>query len=90
MIAIKDFLFNKREIFKGVNALVTAGPTQESIDPVRYISNYSSGKQGYAIAKQLANMGANVCLVSGPTSIEQPNNIKKFIKIIFNVNIYGK
>ena len=78
---IQDFLFNKREIFKGVNALVTAGPTQESIDPVRYISNYSSGKQGYAIAKQLANMGANVCLVSGPTSIEHPNNIKKVIKV---------
>ena len=78
---IQDFLFNKREIFKGVNALVTAGPTQESIDPVRYISNYSSGKQGYAIAKQLANMGANVCLVSGPTSIMQPDNVKKFIKV---------
>ena len=77
---IKEFFF-KKKIFKGINALVTAGPTQELIDPVRYISNHSSGKQGYAIAEQLANMGANVCLVSGPTAISQPNNVKKFFRV---------
>ena len=60
-------LFLKKKIFKGIRALVTAGPTVESIDPVRYLSNYSSGKQGYALAEELANMGANVCLISGPT-----------------------
>ena len=45
------------------------------------MSNYSSGKQGYALAEKLAGMGANVCLVSGPTIIERPKNIKKFIKV---------
>ncbi len=77
----KEFFLNKKKIFKGVSALVTAGPTQESIDPVRFLSNYSSGKQGYALAEQLASMGANVCLVSGPTKIDRPNNIKNFIQV---------
>ena len=78
---IKNFLFKDNKIFKGINALVTAGPTQEAIDPVRYISNNSSGKQGYALAQELADMGANVCLVSGPTKIVKPKNIKKFIRV---------
>ena len=78
---IKTHFLKEKKIFKGVNALITAGPTQEAIDPVRYISNYSSGKQGYAIAEELANMGANVCLISGPTNLKQPENIKKFIKV---------
>ncbi len=77
----KEFFLNKNNIFKGVSALVTAGPTQESIDPVRFLSNYSSGKQGYALAEQLADMGANVCLVSGPTKINKPKNVKNFIKV---------
>ena len=71
----KEFFFNKKNMFKGINALITAGPTQESIDPVRFLSNYSSGKQGYALAEKLAGMGANVCLVSGPTKI---NKTKKY------------
>ena len=56
--------------------LITAGPTIEPIDSVRYISNYSSGKQGYEIAKQLMLSGAKVILVSGPTKIQPPPNIK--------------
>ncbi|UFH51865.1 bifunctional phosphopantothenoylcysteine decarboxylase/phosphopantothenate--cysteine ligase CoaBC [Spirosoma sp. KNUC1025] len=56
-------------IFAGKHVLVTAGPTQEAIDPVRYISNHSTGKMGYAIAKAFAKAGANVTLVSGPTSL---------------------
>ncbi|MDC0057779.1 bifunctional phosphopantothenoylcysteine decarboxylase/phosphopantothenate--cysteine ligase CoaBC [Pelagibacteraceae bacterium] len=56
--------------------LVTAGPTLENIDPIRYISNYSSGKQGYEIAKQLANRGAKVILITGPTNIQPPQNVK--------------
>ena len=56
--------------------LVTAGPTLENIDPIRYISNYSSGKQGYEIAKQLVNRGAKVTLISGPTNIQSPQNVK--------------
>lgn len=57
---------------KGKNVLVTAGPTQEAIDPVRYITNHSTGKMGYAIAKCAMLRGANVTLVTGPTSIKKP------------------
>lgn len=57
----------------GRNVLITAGPTQEAIDPVRYISNHSTGKMGYAIAKAFASAGANVTLVSGPTALPVPH-----------------
>lgn len=57
---------------KGKKILVTAGPTQESIDPVRYLTNHSSGKMGYAIAKVCSMRGADVTLVSGKTSIKPP------------------
>ncbi len=56
--------------FSGKNVLVTAGPTHEFIDPVRYISNGSSGKMGFALAKQLAQQGAKVTLISGPVALE--------------------
>ena len=59
----------------GKTALVTAGPTREPIDPVRYLSNHSSGKQGYAISSALADLGAEVTLVSGPVSIRPPGNV---------------
>lgn len=61
--------------FEGTTILVTAGGTQESIDPVRYIGNRSSGKMGYAIAEQAAHMGAKVILVSAPTSLPIPNGV---------------
>jgi phosphopantothenoylcysteine decarboxylase/phosphopantothenate--cysteine ligase len=57
---------------KGRLALVTAGPTHEPMDPVRYIANRSSGKQGYALAEALAALGAEVTLVSGPTALSPP------------------
>lgn len=60
------------KVLKGKKILVTAGPTQESIDPVRYITNHSSGKMGYAIAKAAMLRGADVTLVSGRTAIEPP------------------
>jgi phosphopantothenoylcysteine decarboxylase / phosphopantothenate---cysteine ligase len=62
---------------KGKKALVTAGPTLEAIDPVRFISNRSSGKQGYAIAAALAELGADVTLVSGPTGLGGPPGVKR-------------
>lgn len=65
---------------KGKKALITAGPTREPIDPVRYLSNHSSGKQGYAIASALADLGADVTLVSGPVSIKPPANVT-FVKV---------
>ncbi|SCX05299.1 DNA/pantothenate metabolism flavoprotein [Agrobacterium sp. DSM 25558] len=59
----------------GKKAIVTSGPTHEPIDPVRYIANRSSGKQGHAIAKALAALGADVTLVSGPVTITDPSNV---------------
>ena len=59
----------KSQIFKNKKCLITAGPTIEPIDPIRFISNNSSGKQGYEIAKQMILSGASVTLISGPTNI---------------------
>ena len=75
------FLLNKTDELKGKNVLVTAGPTQEAIDPVRYITNKSTGKMGYALAYQAALMGAKVTLVTGPTNLEIPFGISEVIKI---------
>src|SRR6202012_2196968 len=60
----------------GLRALVTAGPTREPVDPVRFLANQSSGKQGYAIADALAKAGAETTLVSGPVSIAPPGGVK--------------
>jgi phosphopantothenoylcysteine decarboxylase/phosphopantothenate--cysteine ligase len=59
----------------GVRLVVTAGPTREELDPVRYLSNYSSGKMGYAIARSAAARGAKVALVSGPVSLSEPAGV---------------
>ena len=61
---------------KGVKALVTAGPTREPVDPVRFLANHSSGKQGYAIAEALARAGADTMLVSGPVDLPPPAGVK--------------
>lgn len=58
---------------KGVRALITAGPTREAVDPVRYLSNHSSGKMGYAVTRALVAAGADVTLISGPTNICAPH-----------------
>jgi phosphopantothenoylcysteine decarboxylase/phosphopantothenate--cysteine ligase len=60
----------------GVNVTITAGPTREAIDPVRYISNHSSGKMGYALARAAMEAGAKVVLVSGPVALEPPPQVK--------------
>lgn len=59
----------------GVNLLISAGPTVEEIDPVRYLTNHSSGKMGYALAQKAADRGANVTLVSGPTQLSKPSGV---------------
>ncbi|NGM17102.1 bifunctional phosphopantothenoylcysteine decarboxylase/phosphopantothenate--cysteine ligase CoaBC [Eggerthellaceae bacterium zg-893] len=64
-----------RNDLEGLRVLITAGPTVEPIDPVRYISNYSSGKSGYALAVAAARRGAQVTLVSGPTSLDPPKDV---------------
>ena len=71
----------RKKILRGLTGLVTSGPTIEPIDSVRYVSNFSSGKQGYAIAKVLSLMGANVKLISGPTNLDKPSGVE-----IINVN----
>lgn len=71
----------------GKNVLVTAGPTEESIDPVRYITNHSSGKMGYAIAKQAMLRGANVTLVSGHTALTPPLNVN-YVRITTAKEMY--
>jgi phosphopantothenoylcysteine decarboxylase / phosphopantothenate---cysteine ligase len=60
----------------GLKALVTAGPTREPLDPVRYLANHSSGRQGYAIAQALAEAGAETVLVSGPVALQAPPRVK--------------
>lgn len=72
--AVVECLERKQDL-SGVSILVTAGPTQEPIDPVRFIANHSSGKMGYAVAKTASERGAKVTLVSGPTSLSVPPNV---------------
>ncbi len=62
---------------RGVQALITAGPTQESVDPVRFLSNHSSGKMGYALARALVMSGAQVTLVSGPCALDTPFGVQR-------------
>ncbi len=71
-----EALFLANAALKGRRALVTSGPTEEAIDPVRYIANRSSGKQGHAIAAALARLGADTVLVSGPTREPDPPGVK--------------
>jgi phosphopantothenoylcysteine decarboxylase / phosphopantothenate---cysteine ligase len=68
-------VLDRRRDLEGRKVLVTAGPTVEDIDPVRYISNRSSGKMGYALAQAARNRGARVVLVSGPTELQFPNTV---------------
>ncbi|MDF7674772.1 bifunctional phosphopantothenoylcysteine decarboxylase/phosphopantothenate--cysteine ligase CoaBC [Acetobacteraceae bacterium ESL0709] len=77
---ITDILINsfaRSHLLQGRHFLVTAGPTCEPIDPVRYISNHSSGLQGFAIAEALAQAGAAVTLISGPVSLPTPANVRR-------------
>tara|TARA_Y100000739_G_scaffold38535_1_gene29267 strand:+ start:3073 stop:4266 length:1194 start_codon:yes stop_codon:yes gene_type:complete len=77
---IKDE-YSKHLPLKNKNVLITAGPTIEEIDPVRFISNYSSGKMGYALARQAINLGANVTIVSGPSNEVIDSNKLKIIYV---------
>ena len=70
------FSGNTRGFLEGKRVVVTAGPTRERIDPVRYISNFSSGKMGYAIAEEALKLGAAVTLITGPVSLTPPQGAK--------------
>lgn len=76
-----DAFFNGQMSLTGKKVMVTAGPTYEKIDAVRFIGNYSSGKMGYAIAEECASRGAEVVLVSGPTSLNVHNCNIKLVKV---------
>jgi phosphopantothenoylcysteine decarboxylase/phosphopantothenate--cysteine ligase len=75
VVAIEKLLDGTPQLLAGKKIVVTSGPTHEPIDPVRYIANRSSGKQGHAIAAALARLGAEVRLVSGPVSIADPQGV---------------
>jgi phosphopantothenoylcysteine decarboxylase/phosphopantothenate--cysteine ligase len=78
-MAIADLVtqFFEPKLLTGHKLLITAGPTREAIDPVRYISNHSSGKMGFALAKAAADMGADVTLVTGPVNLATPAGVKR-------------
>lgn len=82
IVEYAEMLLYANKDLKGKNILITAGPTREDIDPVRFITNKSSGKMGYALAKAARDRGANVVLITGPTLINPP----RFIKTI---NVYS-
>ena len=87
-------IFSKFENFdtalKGKKILITSGRTKENIDPVRYLSNNSSGKMGYSIAQAAADLGAEVTLISGPTDLKVPNGLKNFISVESALEMYEK
>ena len=76
-------LLSKGQDLKGKSIIVTAGPTVESIDPMRYITNRSTGKMGYSIAKEAIERGADVTLITGPTNLTPPQNLKKICTKLF-------
>ena len=72
-----DFFVETDQSLSGVNVVITAGPTQEAIDPVRYISNHSSGKMGFSLAEAALAMGAKVTVIAGPVNLTLPATIKR-------------
>lgn len=72
---IESFFSKPKRLLTGKKVVVTAGPTREKIDPVRYITNHSSGKMGYAIAEAAQKLGGNVILISGPVTIQPPREV---------------
>lgn len=87
-------IFSKIENFdtalKGKKILITSGRTKENIDPIRYLSNNSSGKMGYSLAQAAVDMGAEVTLISGPTNLKIPNGLRNFISVESALEMYEK
>ena len=87
-------IFSKIENFdtalKGKKILITSGRTKENIDPIRYLSNNSSGKMGYSLAQAAVDMGAEVTLISGPTDLKIPNGLRNFISVESALEMYEK
>lgn len=81
IVSALDTYFSKDLPLRGKTALVTAGPTYERIDPVRFIGNFSSGKMGYAVAEALRDAGAAVTLISGPSALAPPQGLASFVSV---------
>ena len=81
---------NFRDALKGKRLLITSGRTREDIDPIRYLSNKSSGKMGYSLAQAAVDLGAEVTLVSGPTNLSVPDGLKEFISVDSAIHMYEK
>ena len=86
---IKNYLLQGLPL-KGKKVMITAGPTYEAIDPVRYIGNHSSGLMGYELAKTAANLGAEVILISGPSSLSITHEAITLIKVVSGDEMYGQ
>ncbi|MCY0803337.1 bifunctional phosphopantothenoylcysteine decarboxylase/phosphopantothenate--cysteine ligase CoaBC [Providencia rettgeri] len=81
--------FNPKLDLQGIKLMITAGPTREALDPVRFISNHSSGKMGFAIAQAASQRGAEVTLIAGPVNLETPTGVNR-IDIISGLDMYDK
>ncbi|MBD5280032.1 MAG: bifunctional phosphopantothenoylcysteine decarboxylase/phosphopantothenate--cysteine ligase CoaBC [Bacteroides sp.] len=85
--AAEDY-FKSRQTLQGKRVMITAGPTYENIDPVRFIGNYSSGKMGFAIAGEFARRGADVTLISGPVSLPTPEGVARRVDVTSAKEMY--
>ena len=81
---------NYKTTLKGKKILITSGRTKENIDPIRYLSNNSSGKMGYCLAQAAVDLGAEVTLISGPTNLEIPKGLESFISVESAIEMYDK
>ena len=88
--SIASKIDNFRNALKGKKLLITSGRTREDIDPIRYLSNKSSGKMGYSLAQAAVDLGAEVTLVSGPTNLSVPDGLKEFISVDSAIHMYEK
>ncbi|MGL5088562.1 MAG: bifunctional phosphopantothenoylcysteine decarboxylase/phosphopantothenate--cysteine ligase CoaBC [Fusobacteriaceae bacterium] len=83
-----EFISETSKILKGKKVLITAGRTEEALDPIRYFSNRSSGQMGYSLAKVAISLGAEVTLVSGPTNLEIPSGLKEFVSVRSAIDMF--
>ncbi|MGL6066690.1 MAG: bifunctional phosphopantothenoylcysteine decarboxylase/phosphopantothenate--cysteine ligase CoaBC [Cetobacterium sp.] len=84
----KEFIDKNEKPLKGKRIIITAGRTEEALDPIRYFSNRSSGQMGYCLAEVAVTLGAEVTLVSGPTNLEIPKGLKEFVSVRSAVNMF--
>ena len=87
---LEDSFIETEKTLVGKKVLITAGRTEEPLDPVRYLSNNSSGQMGYSLAEQAVKLGAEVILISGPTNLSVPKNLKEFVQTRTAIEMYDK